>query len=243
MKSANGIFGVGIALGVMAGCGNTVSVETGGAGGGTSVSSSDVSPVTSSSVTSSGSGGACAGYADQPGSAQVTVRFRNEGGVPIYLPSSCSDVAFSIDPVGGGNAATFAYDKSCLQTCQDLQTQPQYACGACAPRSYRLDPGSFRDVVWDGTGLTSVTMPPQCWAQNNGNTVCSRVVAAPAGTYDVSVMGYATCGPDCQCDAQGVCNGEAMGGQAYPNPAKLSYPSDNLVEVVFGVCAFPCPGG
>lgn len=245
MKSVIGIFAVGVVLASLSGCGNTVEVLTGGAGGtgssGTGVTSTGTGKTSSSST---GTGGACGGFADSPGAGDVTVRFVNQGGVPIYLPQSCNELSFTIDPVAGPDGTTYHYDPSCLQTCQDLQTQPQYACGACAPSSFRLDPGTTHDIVWHGGGLAQRMMPGQCWNQPSPNqNQCGQKVDAKAGTYRIDAYGYSSCGPGCQCDANGNCNGDAMGNQAYPDPVKFNFPSDNLVEVVFGVCAFPCPGG
>jgi hypothetical protein len=241
MNTATWIFGAGLVLVVTAGgCGNTVTVQTGGAGG--TASTGDVQPSATSS-TGTGTGGACAGFADQKGQHAVTVRFVNQGGIPIFLPSNCSDVAYTLEPTNGGGATTYHFEQSCLQTCADLETQPPFACGACAPRSYRLDPGTTKEVVWDGTGLLQRMMPATCFAQPSGDLACGQIVDAQSDTYRVGLTGFSECGPGCQCDAQGVCNGDATGAQALPNPTQFSFPQDSVVEVVFGPCAFPCPGG
>ena len=242
MKTALGFFAAGITLATLAGCGNTVEVNTGGAGGAGSSGTGKGSTTIATGSTTTGTGGACSGFADAQGSAPVTVRFRNNSNLPIYLPANCNAVAYSITATNSPNGPSYVYDESCLQTCSDLQTQPQLQCGACAPSSYLLEPGATRDVAWNATGLSNRTMPSSCWKQPSPNqTSCGQIVDAPPGSFLVTAMGYASCDGNCQCDAQGVCNGAATGAQAYPDAAKLNFPGDSLVEVVFGVCAFPCP--
>jgi hypothetical protein len=209
----------------------TRTTATGGAGGGSTTTSS----------TSTTSGDLCAPFADEHGTSSVTVRFRNDTGMPLYLPAGCSSVQYTIKPLGGDDpSVSYAYENACLQTCQDLWTSPPYACGACAPTTYLVEPGATRDVIWNGTGLTySNAMPSECYAYPN-SWGCSRVVAAPPGAYVVDALGYSACEGDCTCDANGVCYGYVNGAQAYPDPVTLSYPGDSLAEVVFGPCAFGC---
>jgi hypothetical protein len=178
------------------------------------------------------------------GNGTVTVRIRNNSGQPIYLPANCSTLAYTMTPLGGDDPdESYVYDPSCLQTCEDLQTEPPYACGACAPATFLLPAGATRDVSWNGTGLAyGITMPAECYADPQMAMACSRIVNAPVGDYRIDVVGYSKCdeGFDCTCDSNGVCYGMAGGFEAYPDPAVLSYPSESLVEVVFGVCAFGC---
>ena len=234
---------VGFSLAI--GCGSSVSKDpnaNGGAGGSGGSGGSGASGGSGGS----GAGGACAAYADATSPGTTTVRFHNEAGVPIYLPSMCDTPSFTIEPDSGPDGNTYVYETSCLQTCQDLQTQDQYACGACAPSSYLIPPGGTLEVPWDRRGLRNqVQMPAACWHSTQGSQTCSQFVAAPAGTYQVQAIGYATCnGFDgaCQCDAGGHCNGDASGQEAYADWITFQS-SDGAVDVVFGVCAFPCPGG
>src|SRR5438045_1620475 len=108
---------------VLTGCGNVVISEDGAGGAG---SSGTTGKSSSTSATPTGAGGACAAFADQAGPGHVTVRFRNDSGQPIYLPANCSEPEFQITPFGGDASVDYHYDKSCLQTCQDLQTEPKY---------------------------------------------------------------------------------------------------------------------
>jgi len=225
-----GLMGFGLAIAV--GCGSTIVEDPGtttGSGGTTA---------------SSGTGGLCEGFADEMGTAAVTVRFRNETGLPIYLPSLCSGVSYSITPTGGSDGTSYRYDGSCLQTCEDLQTDFPIACGPCAPTSYLVPAGSSLDVAWDGTGLRpGAQMPAACFAAPDSGGTCSQVVAAPSGTYRAEAMGFEACGAECTCNAEGVCNGQPSGLQAYADPVMFDFPAAGLVEVVFGVCAFGCAGG
>ncbi len=234
-----GVFGAGLAIAAASGCGSSVANETDGTGGG-GTTSSTTSGTTSSTTTGTG-GGPCAAFADQEGAASVTVRFRNESPYLIYLPGNCSDVDYSIELIGGGDQVAYTYDGSCLQTCEDLQTDPPYACGACAPIAYLLEPGATRELTWAGTGLEwGLTMPDACWAYPEGIGTCGQIVAAPAGTYRAGAMGFDTCA-DCQCDPGGECFGYPTGAQAYPDLVTFEFPADATVEILFGACAFGCP--
>jgi hypothetical protein len=73
-------------------------------------------------------------------------------------------------------------------------------------------------------------------------SACPQIVLAAAGDYRIEALGYDGCaGGSCACDADGVCTGYATGMEAYADSTFFTHVSDNLVEVVFGVCAFPCP--
>jgi hypothetical protein len=221
------------------GCNVSVETDPTGAGGSTSSSSSTT---TGSTSVSTGTGGACPGFEDAVGNDTVTVRFRNNSEDAVYLPVSCESIDFAIDPVNGPDGVTYNYDGSCLQTCEDLQKNPPFACGACAPKSYRLEVGATREMTWDGAGLKpNIPMPPACWAAPDKGGICSQIVAAPAASYRISALGFDSCGAGCTCDAQGVCAGSAAGMQASASPVKFNYPADKVVEVVFDVCAFGCP--
>jgi hypothetical protein len=225
----------GFALVMAVGCGTTI-VEppdpTGGSGGNTS---------------SSGATDPCEGFDDEQGTADVIVRFRNETTQPIYLPSLCAGVSYSIAPLGGDDGVTYRYEGSCLQTCEDLQTDSPIACGACAQTAYLVPAGGSLEVTWNGTGLRGgAQMPAQCFAFPEAGGTCSQIVAAPSGTYRVDVAGYAECGNGteaCVCHDGGECEGEATGATAYPDPAMFDFPGAGAVDVVFGVCAFGCPEG
>lgn len=214
----------GLALALGAGCGSSVQTGTGGGGSG-------------------GGTNLCAGFADQQGTASVKVRFKNNTIQPIYLPSQCTLLSYSIDPVSGDDGVNYVFGGGCLQTCEALQTQGPIFCGACPEETYRIDPGQSRETTWDGTGLQGgFVMPAACWAPGNSTANgCSKVVAAAAGEYRVTVAGFAECSGDCTCTADGVCNGSPSGLQALPNPAKVNFPTETSVDVVFDTCAFGCP--
>lgn len=229
-----------IGLLLAAGCNGSVETTPTGSGGNSSTTGGTTGATSSSST---GSGGACAGFEDAQGTAPVTVRFRNDTGMPVYLPGMCEGIDYTIKPTTGDDGVTYNFDSSCLQTCAHLQTEPPFSCGACAERVYLIAPGATRDVVWDGTGLLhGIAMPAACWAEPQGD-ICSKIVAAPAATYAVQAFGYSSCGAGCTCDDQGVCFGVPEGQQAYADPVKFDFPTKNQVEVVFGVCAFGCAGG
>jgi len=213
----------GLALAFAAGCGSSVDDDDGAGAGGT------------------GGGGVCAGFADEAGAGTVTVRFRNDSMETIYLPALCDSLDYTIEPAGGSDGVSYAFSGSCLQTCEDLQTESQIACGACQQTTYQLLPGATREVVWAGTGLQGgIEMPAACWESPETGGTCGRVVAAPAGTYRAGALGFGSCSGECNCDAEGLCVGSATGLEAYHEPVSFAFPTAAPVEVVFGVCTFGC---
>jgi hypothetical protein len=231
------------AIASLVACGGSVSVQPSGSGGSTSSSSTTTTTSTSTTTTSSTSSGTCPGFDNQTPIGSTTLHVVNNTGLPIYVPGQCSSVVYSITPVGGGaDNVSYPGSRDCLQTCHDLQTQPPIECGVCAPSSYLIPPGSARDIPWDGGGVQSgVAMPANCW-NTPGQTSCSEIVAALKGQYRVDIQGYGQC-PGCSCSPDGVCNGDASGPQAYADPTMFVFPGMPQVDVVFGPCAFPCPGG
>jgi hypothetical protein len=228
----------GLVLAFAAACGPTV--ETGGTGSGGSGTTNGSTGSNGSSGT--GAGGQCAAFADQKGAASVSVHFVNQTGQPIFLPTLCAGVDYTITPLGGPDGTSYVYDRSCLQTCQDLQTNPQFECGACQQTTIRIDPGGTREVPWDGTGLRSAMMPAACWdPAGNPGSQCGQKVAAAPGGYRIDATGFSGCAGDCTCDAQGVCTGAADGVQAFPDPVMFGFPDKLQVDVVFSSCAFGCP--
>ena len=236
------------ALALAAGCGDSV-VEgaDGGGGSGASAGSGGTGAGGTGGSGAGGTGGStasCDAYLDEGDGSAVTIRFQNDSGLPIYLPASCGNVQLTITPVAGDDGVSYAYDPFCLQTCEDLQTEGMIDCAACEASSVLLAPGASYDVVWAGTGLSSADMPGECWAMPGSQGICPQQVVAAAGDYRIDAVGYESCGSgSCECDSDGLCVGDATGMEAYADSTVFTHVSDNLVEVVFGVCAFPCPSG
>jgi hypothetical protein len=234
----------GFGLFLVAGCNGSVTADppgSGGSGGGTG--STTAGPTAGSTGTSTGSGGICAGFEDAKSTTTVTVRFHNNTGLPVYLPALCSNAYYEIKPTSGDDGVTYNFEPSCLQTCFDLQTQPGLNCGGCAPLSYLIAPGATREVAWDARGMKpSVAMPASCYAEPHEGE-CPEIVGAPAGKYDITGLGFGSCGDGCKCTPEGVCTGSAEGLQAYADPVTLDFPAEAAVDVIFGVCAFGCAGG
>lgn len=225
-----------LGLATVVGCNGTVTGVGGSGGSGGTGGTGGVGG------TGGTGGGECASFADQPGTASVTVRFRNDTGQPVYLPTQCGGgIDYTIDLPGGADAPVYVFDHSCLQTCAALQTEPQYECGVCQPTVFRLDPGATHDVVWDGTGLFfQWSMPAECWEQPSSNLSCQQIVTAAPALYDVSAIGHSSCDGPCTCDAQGLCFGSPSGQVAQSDPQTIYFPEEALVEVIFNVCAFGC---
>jgi hypothetical protein len=226
-----------IAVASAAAC--TTSVEFEGSSSGSGASSS-------SATTGSGAaGGTCGAYADQTGTA-VTLRIVNETGVPLYLPTLCGVVIHDIEPKGGADGNEYGYlGTGCLSSCEDLQKDGPIACAAdaCALVAQRVEPGATLEASWHGSGLHPTEMPVQCWFDATYGNQCQQIVAAPAGDYRYDLRGYDSCGPECSCDETGQCFGEASGLEAYHDPAVIQVPGTQVVDVVFGPCAFGCADG
>ena len=253
MKISLGIAGLTstLTLGLAGGCGTIVEVEGfGGGGSSTSSGTGGDGGGGSSSSSTSGTGGSgaqdvCSGFDDEQGGSAVTVRLRNESGLPIYLPAHCGVLLYDLVAVPADDVH-YAFDPFCLQTCADLRTQGIIDCADCPPTSILLPPGATHDVVWDRTGLANVVMPDSCWHQpGQQGPACPQIVAAEAGTYQIFAMGYESCTDgSCQCDESGACDGAGTGMEAYSDPETFVLGGGtSLVEAVFGACAFPCPSG
>jgi hypothetical protein len=214
-----------------AGCATTVAFDDGGTGSGTT-----------------GSGGTtpeCRGFEDDDGLASVTLRFKNDSPLDVYLPSLCSALDYRVVPSAGDDGIYYGNrSEPCLQTCEELQHEELQAClaDACAPTSRLIRPGESFEVVWDGTGLEQgVAMPKACYLDSgNAGSSCPRIVAAEPARYRVDILGYSECMGDCMCDAEGVCWGQPTGQTAYADPIDIDFPSAGTVEIVFGTCAFGC---
>ncbi len=225
------------ALSLLFGCETEVLTEDGGggAGGGTG------------GTGTGGKGGECTAFLDEPAPAPVTFRFRNQSGLDIYLPVTCDVLGYSLASIAPQDDVDYyPYEPACVQTCEELQSSSPFDCGAgaCAASSLRIAHGESVDWAWSATGLQVVPdMPAACFfSPKTSGSSCERQIEARGGDYQLSINGYASCGPACTCDANGVCDGDATGNVAYASPATFSYPEDSVVEVLFDVCAFPCPG-
>lgn len=219
-----------VPLALLTACGS--SVTGGGGNGGT----------TTSTNTNAG-GGTCDPYSDFDGPASVTVNFKNETGLDIYLPMGCSTIQYSITPPAGTDPSiSYSYDSSCLQTCADLMHESQYECGACLPQVRKIAAGATYTTTWDGTGLTAYRdMPAACWMNGTATSKCASRAAAPTGTYTFGATAYDSCGTGCTCSGE-VCNGDPSGPGAQATPVTLTYPGSTTVDVIFPNCAFGCPG-
>jgi hypothetical protein len=234
--------GLGLSL---AACNGSVTTDpTGSGGNGGNAATTGVSSTGASMTSAStGSSGLCAGFDDATSAGAVTVRFHNDTGSPLYLPAQCDSIDYTITPLGDTDGTNYTFETTCLQTCAELQKEPPFACGACAPRSYLVAPGATRVITWNATGLKpDIAMPASCFAQPQSYP-CAKIVNAPPAPYNVQATGFSSCGADCTCDSDGVCSGGTEGQQAFADPAKFSFPEDNAVDVVFGFCAFGCPDG
>ncbi|MFO0551036.1 MAG: hypothetical protein U0271_21785 [Polyangiaceae bacterium] len=217
------------ALVITAGCGGSVTVNGGGGEGG--------------GGGAGGSTGPCAGYEDEPSTGSVVIRIRNDDFVPVYLPGGCDGLAYGLVS-NSGTSATYNFDGSCLQTCEDLQTQPQYECGACAPLAFLLNPGESVEATWTGTGLISDSMPASCFADNLGGTSCSRIIGAANGQYTVSITPYSGCDAGCECDpATHECFGYVGGVEGTMSSATFTFPQATSVDLAIPPCSFGCAGG
>src|SRR5512133_1726048 len=118
-----------VSLALLMGCDPDVIVDDGDGGGGTagtttvtttSTGGGGIGGSTTVTTTTTGGGGSggseelCAPYDDEPSAASVTVRFRNESGVNIYLPANCGFVRYDLTASNSPDVE-FAFDPFCLQ--------------------------------------------------------------------------------------------------------------------------------
>jgi hypothetical protein len=205
---------------------------TGGAGGTTSTSS------TGGSTGTAGSGGSittntdCEAWVDMKGNATQTIRFLNQTGHTIYLPTLCDGrISFDLTDASSPAGPSYVYDTSCLQTCAQLQTQPPIACGVCEPRAIRLLAGEVRSFPWDGTTLENVMMLPSCY-YTQGSGICPEIREAAPGAYTASASAYDDCQGGCSCDAQGTCTGTPSGASTVAT-VSFMFPTTGSADVVF----------
>jgi hypothetical protein len=191
----------------------------------------------------------CQGFEDENGDA-VTLRVRNETGIDFYLGDLCGAIDYRVESTDPSDGRYYGrIDHSCLWTCEDVQTEEEAVCagGACQLTSVRVPAFTSVDIPWNGTGIENgVDMPSSCWFDApQGDPECTRIVAAPPGTYQVAITAWALCDDgsgSCECEGN-TCFGQATGASAQPAPATLTVPGPAVFEVVFETCAFGCPGG
>jgi hypothetical protein len=243
----SGALCLGLALPVASGCNNDVTYVNGGSGGSGGSGAGTTSTGTAGQGAGQGGEGAadgCAAYDDAPAGSLVTVRFINNSGWPIYLPADCLGIQFELVRANADGVTIYGSEPFCLQTCEGLQSAGPMSCPECGGiSSYLLSPGASADVPWNGTGRRLADMPETCYAFPGTAGPCEQRVSAAPDVYRISAVGYSSCGNgNCACTTdEGFCNGEPSGTEAYADPAQITYPGGDLVEVVFGPCAFPCP--
>ncbi|MBK6518651.1 MAG: hypothetical protein IPG04_32070 [Polyangiaceae bacterium] len=220
-------------------CDNEVIVEGGGGSGGESPGGGNTG-----AGNTGGSDGGCAAFADEPVGETLSIVIRNDSPLDVYLPAECGALGFSIvsedDPEGFyGNTGGF-----CLQTCEELQTDSQILCEACAPEAILLPAFSTYSVGWTTNGLVTAEMPSECWFDAfQGTQTCRQRVLAVAGSYSIEALtAYAGC-DGCECDPNsGVCSGYPSGNQAFTEPLDFTLPDDDgVLTYVIDTCAFGCP--
>jgi len=218
--------------------------ETGGAGSGASGNGAGGSGNAGSAGGTGNVGGVCSEFLDEESDDVVTVRFVNESGLDIYLPATCGRVAYSIQPSFGMDLADYNYDETCFQTCEHALSGEPVECADCAQSAILLPAGQVFEAEWAAVGLEpGYVMPAECvYEGGTSDAQCEKLVVAKTAEYLVDLIGYSSCGPNCECDDGGVCLGGVEGAEAYPDFASFDFPEDKTVDVVFGVCAFPCPG-
>ncbi|APR86917.1 hypothetical protein A7982_12266 [Minicystis rosea] len=239
------LFASGLVMLMTAACGSSVTTGGGASGGSGGSGGAGGSGGSGGNGGSGGIGGdSCAGFDDETSIGNVTLHFRNQTSQTIYVRADCgSTPEYELfQAAGGEDAANWSFSGGCLLTCEERQSQGPIACDACAPSARRLEPGQSIDVSWGGVGLLSgFVMPAQCYAFQN-DTTCSRIVAAPTGTWRPSAVAFADCPADsCMCESDGSCWGTPSGLMATTDPVKFEFPSETEVDVVWSGCAFGCP--
>jgi len=236
-----------LALGALAfGCGNTIVVDGDGGSGAAAPDDGWVddgwADDYSDDGSSSSTGRTCQSYDDQGSAGTVSIHIKNQSSVPIYLPATCGVIDYQLDPASGPDGLSYGpLGGSCLQTCEDLQTEGPVDCAPCAPSVFELQPNASVDVEWTGLALAyDIQMPSECWNDPSFGPSCAQLVMAQMQSYSITMTGYAECAGDCACSDDGICYGDGVGQMAYANPATFDL-SSGEVSVVFDFCAFGCP--
>ncbi len=222
---------------LVVGCGSDVETQGGGGEGGSGAASTG----------GGGTGGSssCSTFADATSPGDLTLRFVNETVVDVYIPATCDDLQYTIQPAAGpdGNYYGNAFG-TCSQSCDELQTAGQLLCDACLSTAYRIPAGEALEVTWNQIAAHPTMMPSECWFEASGGTACNQAIAAPAGAYQIGVTVFDGCtGTDaCTCDpGTGLCDGFASGQESEVTPVAFGIPAAGPVEVVIEACTFGCP--
>ena len=240
------LWSAAVATFLLLGCGSEV--ETTGGSGGTGGATGGGGEAGQGGE--GGQGGtleACTGFDDAPSTTPVTLRITNQTPVDIYLDAICGLLNYGVEPLSGPDGLYYGdVGGACLQSCEELQSESQIACAACAPSSLLLPAGQSLDVVWAGLALQPAEMPAECYFdQVGGEPMCNQIVQAANGDYSLKVAGYDGCDTGvnglCECDAAGVCSGGISGLEAVAKPVEFALPAAGPVEYVFEPCAFGCP--
>lgn len=207
----------------------------------------DVQTGGSSGAGGAGGGSACSAFIapKNPTWSKTTVRLRNSTAAPLYLGSQggCGLVPFDLqDPNGGALTWQLA---PCALTCEAEQNGA-CACGLdCAlPPVFLIPPGGAFETTWEGSIFVKANMPAACYKDPTCAAAgCLVKQAAPKGVLEVSASLWSSvtncpAGMSCTCDpgTAGFCQIAApasVGGAQHTASAKLTYPDDKLIEVVF----------
>lgn len=240
------LWSAAVATFLLLGCGSEVDT-TGGSGGTGGATGGGGEAGQGGEGGQGGTLEACTGFDDAPTVAPVTLRIINQTPIDIYLDASCGLLSYTIEPLSGPDDLYYGdVGGSCLQSCEELQSEPQIVCGACEATSLLLPAGQSLDVEWDGRAQQRVEMPAECYFDEvSGQSMCNQIVQAANVDYSLKVAAFDGCDTGvnslCECDAAGICSGGVSGLEAAATPVEFALPAAGPVEYVFEPCAFGCP--
>lgn len=123
--------------------------------------------------------------------APTTLRIRNDGAVPIFIPDACPDAK----PDGIALDGASLFEPPTLWACEDAAagdctTVPQVTCHEGG--DYQLSAGNTLDVSWNGLVRVPTKMPVECTEACNGSVVfstlaCGLDVAPAAGPHQIAL--------------------------------------------------------
>lgn len=192
--------------------------------------------------------GPCAGYLDDELDS-VRVVIENRRTTPVFFPAFdfCTlQVGFDVEDDAG--AAFESRRDECGGTCAMLVNGFGCAGGGCGGGGLgMLPPGFSSEVFWQPWQLEETSIPEECEARDMSpaERQCVRHVAAPAGTYTLTVSAALTarCGPagsekPCLCTPTGGTTSCAVFddfslGEVVQFKATVELPTDGEQELHF----------
>jgi len=185
-------------------------------------------------------GGVCVDPAVTEFGPAVEVTIRNDGAVPLFIPtqSNCADVLpFALF---AGDAEIQVSPGQCDFPCGQALTGECGCPAGCGDPSdvVQIFPGGVYVDTWSGVRVVPFELDAECVAEDCG-AMCTAQLQTPAGSYTMrstATSAVQNCEPPCTCtaNADGWCMFEAdpEGAEAVVE-AVLDYPAQTAAILTF----------